>query len=66
VGDDFVTDRVPIGPLGVYRVLKVASGGQDAGVDDEGVAVGLHGLVVVVGETDGASVGEEDEAAQVV
>jgi len=49
VGDDFVTDRVPIGPLGVDGVLEVAGGGQDAGVDDEGVAVGLGGLVVVVG-----------------
>ncbi len=55
-----------VGPLGVDGVLEVAGGGQDAGVDDEGVAVGLGGLVVVVGVADGAPVGVEDEPAEVV
>ena len=66
MGYGFVADRAPIGPLGVDGVLEVAGGGQDAGVDDEGVAVGRGRLVVVVGVADSAAVCEEDEAAQVV
>ncbi len=65
-GDDFVADWVAVGSLGVDGVLEVAGGGQDAGVDGEGVAEGLGGLVVVVGVADGAPVGEEDEPPQVV
>jgi hypothetical protein len=45
---------------GVDGALDVAGGGQDAGVDDEGVAVGLGGLVVMVGVADGGAAGEEE------
>jgi hypothetical protein len=60
VGLGLVGDIMPVGLLGVDGVLQVAGGGQDAGVDDEGVAVGLGGLVVVVGGPDSAPVGKED------
>jgi hypothetical protein len=66
MGDGVVADLMPVGPLGVDDVLEVAGGRQDAGVDHEGVAEGLGGLVVVVGVADGAAVGEEDEPAQFV
>jgi len=66
MGDGVVTDLMPAGPLGVDGVLEVAGGRQDAGIDSDGVAEGLGGLVVVVGVADGAPVGEEDEPAQVV
>ena len=49
VGLGLVGDLTPLGLLGVDGVLQVAGGGQDAGVDDEGVAVSLGGLVVMVG-----------------
>jgi hypothetical protein len=63
VRDRFVADGVPVGSLSVDGVLEVAGGREDAGVDDEGVAVRLGCLVFVVGVADGAAVGEEDEAA---
>ena len=50
----------------VDRVLEVPGRREDAGVDDEAVAVRLGRLVVVAGVADFAAVGEEDEAAQVV
>jgi len=50
VGLGLVADLAPVGVLGVDGVLQVTGGGQDAGVDDEGVAVGLGGLVVVLGD----------------
>ena len=59
VGDGVGADLVTVGPVGVDGVLQEAGGGQDAGVDDQGVAVGLGGLVVVVGVADGTAVGEE-------
>lgn len=66
MGDGLVADLVALGPASVDGVLEVSGGGQDAGVDDDGVAVGLGGLIVVVGVANGAAVGEEDEPAQVV
>jgi hypothetical protein len=48
VADRVVADGVPGGALGVDRVLEVAGGGEDAGVDDEAVAVRLRRLVVVL------------------
>lgn len=66
MGDSLVADRVTLGPLGVDCVLKIAGRGQDAGVDNEGVAMGLGGMVVMVGVADGPPVCEEDEPAQVV
>ena len=66
VGDRFVADGAPVGAFGVHGVLEVAGGQEDAGVDDEGVAVRLRGLVFVVGVAGGSAVGEEDEAPQVV
>jgi len=66
VGDGVGADGVAVGALGVDCVLEVAGGREDARVDDERVAVGLSTLVVVVGVADGAAVGEEDAAAQVV
>ena len=63
VADGVVADGVPVGALGVDRVLEVARGGKDAGVDDEAVAVRLGCLVVVAGVADFAAVGEKDEAA---
>ncbi len=61
-----VADLMPVGLLGVDGVLQVAGGGQNAGVDDQGAAMGLGGLVVVVRGANCAPVGEEDEAAEVV
>jgi hypothetical protein len=46
VADRFVADGVSVGALGVDRVFEVPGGGQNAGVDDEAVAVGLGRLVV--------------------
>lgn len=66
VGDRFVADAAPVGALGEHGILEVAGRGEDAEVDDEGVAVRLGRLVFVVGVADGPAVGEEDEAAQVV
>jgi hypothetical protein len=66
VGDGLGADRMSLGPLDVDGVLEVAGRGEDAGVDDEGEAVGLSGLVVVVAVADGTPVSEVDEPAQVV
>ena len=62
VGEDGVVD----GGSFVDGVLEVGGCPQHAGVDDEGVAVRLGGLVVVLTVTYFAGVGEGDEAAQVV
>jgi hypothetical protein len=53
-------------PHNYLIVREVAGDGQDAGFHDEGVAVGLGGLVVGVGEADGDAAGEKDEPAEVV
>ena len=66
VGDRLVADLVSLSPAGVDSVLQISRRGQDAGVDNQGVAVGLGGLVVVMGVADGAAVGEEDKPAKVV
>jgi hypothetical protein len=52
VADHFVADGTPIDSLGGDRVFGVAGGRENAGVNDEGVAVGLGGLVVVAGVAD--------------
>ena len=49
VGAGLVADLMAASPLGVDGVLKVAGGGEHARVHDEGVAMGLGGLVVVMG-----------------
>jgi hypothetical protein len=54
------------GGIVVDVVLQVGGSPQYAGVDDEGVAVGLGGLVVVVAVVDFTGVRECDEAAEVV
>ena len=45
-------------------VLEVAGGGQDAGVDDEGVAVRLQGLVLQLPVADFAAFGVEEGLEQ--
>ena len=49
--------------VGVGRVLQVEGGPQDAGVGQQGVAVRLHGLVVVVTVVDVATLGDPQVAA---
>ena len=66
VGDGRLAQVVALGLVGVDGVLEVARRGVDAGIDDQRVAVGLDGLVVVVGVADCAAVGEEDKPAEVV
>ncbi len=61
VGFRLVADRAAVGFLGVDSILQISGGREHAGVDDEGVAMRLGGLVVMVGVADGAAVGEEDE-----
>ena len=66
VGDGRGAQVVALGLVGVDGVLEVARRGKDAGIDDQRVAVGLGGLVVVMGVADCAAVGEEDKPAKVV
>ena len=41
MGDGLLADVVPVGAVSFDRVVQVPSGGQDARVDDEGMAVRL-------------------------
>lgn len=50
----------------VDRLLEVGGGPENAGVDDEGVAEGLHGLVFEVVVADLGMLGEEDVAVEAV
>jgi hypothetical protein len=64
-GDEVGYDLVGHGLVGAGDgVAEVGGGPQDAGVRDEGVAVGLGGLVFVAGVWDLGSLGEDQVAAE--
>jgi len=66
VGDQFVVDVDALDSVGVDRVLYVQGGPEDAGVREQGVAVRLHGLIVMMTVVDLAALGNPDMATQVV
>ena len=62
-GDEVIGKADAGRAVGVDRVLQVEGGPQDAGVGQQGVAVRLHGLVVVVTVVDVATLGDPQVAA---